>query len=395
MEGELNVGREIQMSMLPLVFPPFPDRTEFSIFAALEPAREVGGDFYDFFFLDPEHLCVCVGDVSGKGVPSALFAAVTKTLVKSLARVDFSPAGVLTQVNGELADNNESAMFVTMFLGVLNVKSGTFSYCNAGHNPPLVRRRDGAVHGLSERHGPVAGAVPGIAYRESETILRPGDLLLMYTDGVTEATSTALELFAEARLTKVLEGRDDFTVNTVIDDTLAAVHAFEAGAEQADDITLLALAYEGTAGTGIRHVTIRNELSAIAEVQNQVEDFCSQHSIPSRDGRRIAVALDELLSNVISYGFRDSHQHDITIGLHFSGSKFRVTIEDDGIPFNPLDLEKPDVTAALDERNAGGLGIHLVREMLDEVEYQRRGARNFVTIVASITPSDASLNERK
>ena len=137
MESELNIGRDIQMSMVPVNFPPFPDRTEFTIYATLQPAREVGGDFYDFFLIDDDLLCVCVGDVSGKGVPSALFMAVTKTLIKSMAKNDSSPASILTHVNDELSHNNESSMFVTIFLAIMNVSNGQLTYCNAGHNPPL------------------------------------------------------------------------------------------------------------------------------------------------------------------------------------------------------------------------------------------------------------------
>ena len=178
MEGELNIGRKIQMSMIPLVFPPFPDHDEFSVFAALEPAREVGGDFYDYYFIDEGRLCFCVGDVSGKGVPAALFMAVTKTLIKALAIDDVSTASILTHVNAELSADTKTSMFVTVFLGILNIRSGEIVYTNAGHNPPYFRRKGGSLQRLDVRHGPVIGAVPGMVYRENTDTMciAPGSL---------------------------------------------------------------------------------------------------------------------------------------------------------------------------------------------------------------------------
>ncbi len=162
----MNIGREIQMSMVPLVFPPFPDHNEFSVFAALEPAREVGGDFYDFYFLDEERLCICIGDVSGKGVPAALFMAMAKTLIKSRADDDRSTASILTHVNDELSADNKTCMFVTIFTGILNIRTGELVYTNAGHNPPYLRRKDGHWQRLDRRHGPVIAAVEGMVYKE-------------------------------------------------------------------------------------------------------------------------------------------------------------------------------------------------------------------------------------
>ena len=166
MESELNVGREIQMNLLPQVFPPFPERDEFAVYAHMKPAREVGGDFYDFFFAGPDLLCLVIGDVSGKGVASALFAAVTKTLISSFAKHDGSPASILTQANAELSTNNESCMFVTLLMAIVDVGTGDVVYTNAGHNPPLVKRSTGEVVALDERHGPIAGAMEGITYKE-------------------------------------------------------------------------------------------------------------------------------------------------------------------------------------------------------------------------------------
>ena len=246
MEDELNIGREIQMSMIPLTFPPFPDHDEFSVFAALEPALEVGGDFYDFYFIDEERFCFCIGDVSGKGVPAALFMAVAKTLIKSRAADDRSTASILTHVNDELSVDNFNCMFVTIFSGILNIRTGELLYTNAGHNPPYLKRRDGTLQPLDQRHGPVIGAVEGIVYAEGRDTMESGDLLLLYTDGVTEAMDIEDRLFSEKRLEQLLVSMDTDDADKVVDNTVVAVKVFAGEAEQADDITVLALASHGS-----------------------------------------------------------------------------------------------------------------------------------------------------
>ena len=243
MEDELNVGREIQMSMIPLTFPPFPDHDEFSIYATLQPAREVGGDFYDFFFIDEYHLCFCIGDVSGKGVPAALFMAVTKTLIQSKARDDLSTAGIINHVNNELSRDNKTFMFVTLFVGILDVRSGAVRYTNAGHNPPYIKRKDGSTEILDQRHGPIAGPVPGLTYEEDTTRLSAGDLLFIFTDGVTEAMDLSKRQFSDKRLFDLLSSRDFESAEEAIQTTMSEVKIFVGETEQSDDITLLAIQF--------------------------------------------------------------------------------------------------------------------------------------------------------
>ena len=245
MEEELNVAREIQRSMIPLTFPAFPDRPEFSVHALLVPAREVGGDFYDFFFVDDERLCVCIGDVAGKGVPSALFMAVTRTLINSTTKSKAAPGQVITDVNETLCENNDTAMFVTIFLGILNVRSGEFTYTNAGHNPPYLARAEGELLRLDQLHGPVVGAMEGLTYGEDRLCLHPGDSLLLYTDGVTEAMNEQKELFTEKRLKQRLSSGPVDDAEKTVKNVLHAVKTFEGEAEQADDITLMVLRFLG------------------------------------------------------------------------------------------------------------------------------------------------------
>ncbi len=246
MQTELDIGRNIQMSMVPLTFPAFPDRKEFDVHAALKPAFEVGGDFYDFFLTDDDMLCVCIADVSGKGVPAALFMAVTRTLVKTHAKLGASSDEILEKVNDDLAKDNDACMFVTLFLALLDLKTGVLRFTNAGHNPSYVKRKaTGAIERLDKLHGPVIAAMEEIPYGSGETKLASGDTLFLYTDGVNEAMNAKQELFTEERLAGLLRNNtwttSDGAVKVVLDD----VWKFQGAADQADDVTVVALRYLG------------------------------------------------------------------------------------------------------------------------------------------------------
>ncbi len=243
MEEELNVAHEIQMSMVPLTFPAYPEHKEFSIYATLEPAREVGGDFYDFFFINEDRLCFCVGDVSGKGVPAALFMAVTRTMIKSKASDDRSTASILTFVNEEISQENPNCMFVTLWVGVLDIRTGEVTYTNAGHNPPYLKRVDGSLEKLDMRHGPVVGAVEGLVYGEDKLEFNSEDLLLAFTDGVTEEIDVSGKLYGEMRLEALLSEMTDVSVERSVQDVVASVREFQGESAQDDDITVLALQY--------------------------------------------------------------------------------------------------------------------------------------------------------
>lgn len=384
MQDELNVGHDIQMSMVPQVFPPFPDRKELSIFADLQPAREVGGDFYDFFFIDENRLCVCVGDVSDKGVAAALFMAVTRTLIKARATEDLSTASILTRVNDELSRDNKAYMFVTMFTGILNVITGEFIYTNAGHNPTYIKRANGSIERLENLHGPVIGAAEGLAYKEDKTWISEGDLIFMYTDGVTEARNGEKDFFTENRLAELLSSHDFEDAKDAVQLVVQAVKQFEDGANQADDITALAVKYlmEPKPTEVLKlDTTLKNQISEIDRFKEQFETFSKEQDIPSAIRRKMNVVFDELLNNIISYAYQDETEHDINIRLEISGDRLLLSITDDGIPFNPFDADTPDTKLALEERTQGGLGIHLVRNVMDKVSYQRRAERNVINLV--------------
>lgn len=244
-ESELKIARSIQMSFLPRHFPPFPEQDAFEIFAAIEPAREVGGDLYDFFLLDEHHLFFAVGDVSDKGVPAALFMAVTKTLLKGLAESGIDPAVVLSKVNRELCRENDSLMFVTVFCAILNFRSGELWYSNGGHEPPLLLRRGQKPEQLPIPKGPLLGAMEDVEYKTKRLRLHPGDMLVAYTDGVTEAIDKELRMYSRTRLMETLEADSFSSAQAVVQKVMGSVKEFAAGAVQSDDITILAVRFIG------------------------------------------------------------------------------------------------------------------------------------------------------
>jgi ammonium transporter len=390
MEEELNIGRDIQMSMVPVDWPAFPERKEFSIYATLQPAREVGGDFYDMFLIDDDHLCFVVADVSDKGVPAALFMAVSKTLIKSHAVADLSPASILTAVNSELAEHNESSMFVTIFLCILEVSTGQLLYTNAGHNPPYIKTSGHGLITLNQRHGPVAGAVDGVAYGENREQLDSGDYVIMFTDGVTEAMSPERELYSEERLEELLEGADLVSTEHAVDLIFDSVVEHADTAEQSDDITILALAFAGIPGEHAHRLDliIPNRIEEVATVLTGFEEFAASHGLDDSIRRTVLLVLDDLVNNVVSYAFHSAAEHDIEISVELSPHRLAITIADDGIPFNPFGIETPQVDSSLEEREIGGLGIHLVMTLMDEYNYSRRGGKNVVTIVKNLDPEE-------
>jgi len=245
METELNAGRNIQMSMIPQTFPPFPDRNEFSIHAKLLPAREVGGDFYDFFFIDEDNLCVCVGDVSGKGVPAALYMSVTLALIRAVAKDHLSTANIVTRLNNELCEQNKEAMFVTLFFGILDLNSRNFTYTNAGHNPSYFVKVDDDPKPLEEIHGIPLGIFSGKQYAQCTIHLDKGDFILIYTDGVTDSRNEKKEMFGNDRLVELLLSNKKNSTKTIVDNVFKTTAMFGGDAEQYDDTTVMALKYKG------------------------------------------------------------------------------------------------------------------------------------------------------
>ena len=243
--ADLRLATKIQSSMLPNIFPAFPDRSEFDIYASMDPAKEVGGDFYDFFLVDPDHLCIVIADVSGKGVPAALFMMASKIILQSNAMLGQTPAEILTKTNEAVCSNNPESMFVTVWLGILELSTGKLTAANAGHEYPILKEPDGNFAIYKDKHGLVIGGMDGVRYREYELQLQPGSKLFLYTDGVPEATSADKELFGVERTVGALNARPDASPEQLLKNVRNAVDSFVQEAEQFDDLTMLCLEYRG------------------------------------------------------------------------------------------------------------------------------------------------------
>ena len=242
---ELSLAARIQEAMLPNVFPPFPDRLEFDIYASMDPAKEVGGDFYDFFLIDDDHLCIEIADVSGKGIPAALFMMASKIILANNAQMGKSPEQILTDTNAVICSNNRADMFITVWLGILELSTGKLTAANAGHEYPVLQHRGGAFALLKDKHGLVIGGMEGIQYHQYELQLEPGAKLFVYTDGVVEATDVDNQLFGTKRMVEVLNAVPDDSPEQILEQIRQAVDEFVKGAEQFDDLTMLCIQYNG------------------------------------------------------------------------------------------------------------------------------------------------------
>jgi len=385
-ESELKIAHDIQMSMVPKTFPPFPERKEFDIYATLIPAREVGGDFYDFFFIDDQRLCFAIGDVSGKGVPASLFMALTKTMFRATGgRLNASAETILSRLNAEICRDNDSCMFVTVFCAVLDVATGRLEYSNAGHNLPYVLS-GGVVTVLTNPGGMALGVTDSAGFHAGRIVLKPGDHLVLYTDGVTEAMDSTDELFSEGRLESTLQDAQGKSSKEIIETVIKDVQRFAIGAPQSDDITLLALGYIGLGQPDEQtlSVSLKNDLGELQRLSEVVTGFSERQGLPPELVYRVNLALEEIVTNVISYGYDDSLEHAIAVRVSWRDPWIEIEIEDDGRPFNPLEVSPPVIEKPMLEREIGGMGIYLVRKMMDEMEYRRETDKNYLLLKTKI-----------
>ena len=245
---ELSTARQIQSSVLPHIFPPFPDRKEIDLYASMDPARDVGGDFYDFFFVDEDHLCLVIADVSGKGIPAALFMMFAKRIIEDFARIDHSASEILEKTNELLCSNNQADMFVTVWLGILEISTGRLKAANAGHEYPAIRKKDGRFELYKDKHGFVIGGMEDVRYKEYSFQMNQGDKLFVYTDGVPEATAAGGEMFGTERMIAALNSCAEGSPMEILREVRSAVDAFVGDAEQFDDLTMMCLEYRGPRG---------------------------------------------------------------------------------------------------------------------------------------------------
>ncbi len=384
---EIQVASRLQADMLPAVEGIFTGRQDFTLAASMTPAKGVGGDFYDFFFLDENHLALVMADVSGKGVPAALFMVVSRTLIRSHISMELPLDKAVAEINNSLCANNKNGMFVTAWIGVLTISSGELIFVNAGHCRPLIRSRDGLCAYVTTPGDLVLAGMEDTAYRQSKLRLHQEDSLLLYTDGVTEATSKEKELYGESRLCAVTEQLKDASPESLLKLVWRDVDRFQRGVEQFDDITMLAITYHGSdflEKTGIP------TMKHIQEFAVFVEENLKEQKVAMKNIAKCLMAVDEIFSNICYYsgatevtvGLRVRDAEDKTMhgemqnAMHSAMQEVTLCFEDNGLPYNPLERPDPNVEELLENRKIGGLGIYMVKKRMDAMDYQYRDGRN-------------------
>ena len=368
-EGELKVASGIQMSMIPKIFPPYPDRGDVDMFAAVVPAKEVGGDLYDFYIRE-EKLFFCIGDVSGKGVPASLVMAVSRSLFRTVSAHEKSPQRMVTTMNESMSDMNEANMFVTFFCGVLDLKNGHLRYCNAGHNAPILVGPGGNFELKVDANLPL-GVISGMSFSEQETDLVTGTGLFLYTDGLNEAENTEHELFGEERMLASLNG--SLNSHEQIKTMTEAVEAFVGSAPQSDDLTMLYIRFmnDQISEETERHLILHNDIQQIPQLAEFVETVADVAHLDVGLTMSLNLALEEAVSNVIMYAYPKGSDGLVDIEAIVRRDELEFIISDNGTPFDPTAAPEADVSLDVEDRPIGGLGIFLVRNIMDEVKYTR------------------------
>lgn len=380
---ELLTAKAIQESALPSAEPPFPGIDAFDLYATMNPARQVGGDFYDYFDLGKRGIGFVIADVSGKGIPAALFMMAAKTEIRAAMEANDDLAQAIGTANRSLCEGNDAEMFVTVFAGILDYRAGRLMYVNAGHNKPLLMH-NGQWSWVTERSGPYMGSFDWVEYKQFEKQIEPGDELFAYTDGVNEAFNVEGELYGNNRLEEFLSSHATLHPRRLLRAMRAELSAWSLGAEQSDDITILALKY----GIPPEHgATLATEASL--DYFEQIEGFVRQHldeaGCPKKAANQVLIAVEELVVNVCNYAYPDAEENEPgPLHIHFTSktnpNAAVIEISDDGIPFNPLEREDPEHPENLEDAKIGGLGLFMTKKLMDNVEYVREGIEN-VTII--------------
>ena len=413
---EMAMAADIQESSIPRIFPPFADEPRMDVFAAMQPARDVGGDFYDFFFSAPGHLVFLVADVSGKGIPAALYMMRAKATIKGVAQTGRPLAEVAERANESLSRDNDANMFVTAWIGELDLATGVLTYVNAGHNPPIVIPAGSKAAYVRERSGLMFGAMPGMKYKAHELRLSPGDMFYLYTDGITEQADAKGELFGEERLLRSVGAILDSGVSALkpgasplLTALFAAVVAHAAGVAQTDDCTQLVIRFNGDASRSAKSDGWRRRRSfpvtqdGIAAASDFLDECLESGSLDdstvgSLDSKpqsletskpqsletskllailpSLHIILDEAASNIVKHSGASGFEVEVAV----AGHEVKLVFIDDGVPYDPLAHADPDTTKDLSERKIGGLGILMMKKLSNSVTYSREGNRNVLRV---------------
>ena len=382
-DKELEYAKQIQLSALPTNFPKGED---YNIYAQMIAAKEVGGDFYDFYKLNDTTVAFLAADVSGKGIPAAMFMMTAKTIIKDLAESGMAVNDIFTKANEKLCENNESGMFVTAWMGILDITTGNLQFANAGHNPPVLKRANGGFEYLRTRAGFVLAGMEGVRYRIGELTLSAGDRLFLYTDGVPEATNTENQLYGEDRLLNFMNQNATMEAVKLLPALKANIDEFVGAAPQFDDITMLMFDYKPKeGGTHMTKQTFPARVEALSDVLGFVDRILELYECPMKIQTAICVAIEEVFVNVAHYAYGDG-EGDMTLGIGFDEESRTITFRmtDKGVPFDPLKNPDPDITLSAEEREIGGLGIFITKKTMDQVTYAYENGENILTMIKKI-----------
>ena len=381
-DKELEYAKQIQLSALPSNFP---DTENYSIYAQMIAAKEVGGDFYDFYSIDENTVLFLAADVSGKGIPAAMFMMTAKTIIRDLAERGLSVDEIFTLANEKLCENNESGMFVTAWLGKLELSTGKLSFANAGHNPPVIVHANGECEYLKSRTGFVLAGMEGMKYRSNEMTLNKGDRIFLYTDGVTEATDKNEALYGEDRLQSYIEKNKELEPEALLSGLKGDIDLFVGDAPQFDDITMLIFDYKKKEGAAMKEKVFSATKDALGEVMAFTEECLESFACPMKSQMAICVAVEEIFVNIASYAYGgDSGEAALSFGFDENERLMTLVVTDEGTPFNPLEKAEPDITLSADERDIGGLGIFITKKTMDTVSYSFEGGKNILTMTKKL-----------
>ena len=381
-DKELEYAKQIQLSALPS---DFPDTESYGIYAQMIAAKEVGGDFYDFYPLDNNTVLFLAADVSGKGIPAAMFMMTAKTIIRGLAERGLSVDEIFTLANEKLCENNESGMFVTAWMGKLDLSTGKLSFANAGHNPPIIVHANGECEYLKSRTGFVLAGMEGMRYRSNEMTLEKGDRIFLYTDGVTEATDEKETLYGEDRLLSYIGENKALKAEALLAGLKEDIDLFAGTAPQFDDITMLVFDYKKKEGAAMKEKVFSARKEVLGDVIAFTEECLESFECPMKSTMAICVAVEEIFVNIASYAYGDS-TGEAVLSFSFDEKERLMTlvVSDEGIPFNPLEREDPDITLSAADRDIGGLGIFITRKTMDTVSYRNENGRNILTMTKKI-----------
>ena len=375
-DKELEFAKQIQYSSLPTVFP---KSNSFKLYAEMITAKEVGGDFYDFYMLNDSTVAFLVADVSGKGIPAAMFMMRAKTVIRDLAERGLEPDEIFTIANDKLCENNDAGMFVTAWLGILDTKTGLMKFANAGHNPPLFKRNGEKYEYMKARSGMLLAGMEGIKYRKNELQLLPGDKLYLYTDGVTEATDNNTELYGEQRLLDFVNSFENIEPESLCKLIKSDVDKFVGTAPQFDDITMLAINFDAILGD--ESISVVPNPASHSIVGTFADSLSAKLEIVPKIANKINIVFDEIYTNIVNY----SNASFANISYSIDGGKLCISFTDNGVPYNPIEASEPDITLSANDRQIGGLGIFMVKKMTESMNYEYADGKNVLTLVIPLS----------